>query len=103
VTHIWFVKSLPSRIGYMMDLSVRELEKILYYEAYIMIDPGNTSYQERDIITEEEYLELEESGKEFDARMGAEAVREILSRLDIEQVAIDLRAQVISPETERRP
>jgi len=94
VTHIWFVKSLPSRIGYMMDLSVRELEKILYYEAYIMIDPGNTSYQERDIITEEEYLELEESGKEFDARMGAEAVREILSRLDIEQVAIDLRAQV---------
>ncbi len=55
VTHIWFVKSLPSRIGYLLDLSVRELEKIIYYEAYIIIDPGNTSYQERDIITEEEY------------------------------------------------
>jgi len=94
VTHIWFVKSLPSRIGYLLDLSVRELEKILYYEAYIMIDPGNTSYQERDIISEEEYLDLEESGKQFDARMGAEAVRELLSRIDIEQVAIDLRAQV---------
>ncbi len=94
VTHIWFVKSLPSRIGYLLDLSVRELEKIIYYESYIMIDPGNTSYQERDIITEEEYLELEESGKEFDARMGADAVRELLSRMDIEQLAIDLRTQV---------
>nr|MBN2276362.1 DNA-directed RNA polymerase subunit beta' [candidate division Zixibacteria bacterium] len=94
VTHIWFVKSLPSRIGYMLDLSVRELEKIIYYEAYIMIDPGNTSYQERDIITEEEYMELEESGKEFDARMGADAIKELLSRIDIEEVAINLRAQV---------
>jgi len=94
VTHIWFVKSLPSRIGYLLDLSVRELEKILYYESYIIIDPGNTSYQERDILTEEEYLELDESGKKFDARMGADAVRELLARIDIEQVAIDLRAQV---------
>ena len=94
VSHIWFVKSLPSRIGYLLDLSVRELEKILYYEAYIMIDPGNTSYQERDIITEEEYLELEESGKEFDGRMGAEAIRELLGRIDVEELAISLRAQV---------
>ncbi|MEW5924962.1 MAG: DNA-directed RNA polymerase subunit beta', partial [Candidatus Zixiibacteriota bacterium] len=94
VTHIWFVKSLPSRIGYLLDLSVRELEKIIYYESYIMIDPGNTSYQERDIISEEEFLELEESGKEFDARMGADAVRELLSKIDVEQLAIDLRAQV---------
>jgi len=93
VTHIWFVKSLPSRIGNLLDCSVRELEKILYYESYIMIDPGNTSYHERDILTEEEYIELEESGKEFRAGMGAEAVREILSRMDMDEMSINLRAQ----------
>ena len=94
VTHIWYVKSLPSRIGNLIDLSVRELEKIIYYEAYIMIDPGNTPFQERDILSEEEYLELEESGKQFDARMGADAVRELLSRMDFDELAISLRAQV---------
>ncbi|UCD95697.1 MAG: DNA-directed RNA polymerase subunit beta' [Candidatus Zixiibacteriota bacterium] len=94
VSHIWFVKSLPSRIGYLLDLSVRELEKIIYYEAYIIIDPGNTSYQERDIISEEEYLELEESGKEFKAGMGADAIRDHLAKIDIEELAISLRAQV---------
>jgi DNA-directed RNA polymerase subunit beta' len=93
VTHIWFVKSLPSRIGHLLDLSVRELEKIIYYESYVIVDPGNTSYQERDIITEEEYQELIEGGKQFDARMGAEAVRELLGRLDIEELSINLRAQ----------
>jgi DNA-directed RNA polymerase subunit beta' len=94
VTHIWFVKSLPSRIGYLLDLSVRELEKIIYYESYIMIEPGNTSYQERDIISEEEYVELVESGKEFKAGMGAEAVHELLSAIDIDELAVNLRAQV---------
>ncbi len=93
VTHIWFVKSLPSRIGNLLDCSVRELEKILYYESYIIIDPGNTSYHERDILTEEEYIELEESGKEFRAGMGAEAVREILSQMDMDEISINLRAQ----------
>jgi DNA-directed RNA polymerase subunit beta' len=94
VTHIWFVKSLPSRIGYLLDLSVRELEKILYYEAYIIIDPGNTSYQERDIITEEDYNELVASGKEFKAGMGAEAVQQLLAKIDVEELAVSLRAQV---------
>ncbi len=94
VTHIWFVKSLPSRIGNLLDLSVRDLEKIIYYESYVMIDPGNTSYSERDIITEEEYIELEESGKEFRAGMGAEAVRELLSRMDLDEISVNLRAQV---------
>jgi DNA-directed RNA polymerase subunit beta' len=94
VTHIWFVKSLPSRIGCLLDLSVRELEKIIYYESYIMVDPGNTSYQERDIISEEEYIELEQSGKKFDARMGGEAIHKLLSMLDVEETAISLRAQV---------
>lgn len=94
VSHIWYFKSLPSRIGYLVDLSVRELERVLYYEAYIVIDPGNTSYKEKDIITEEEYRELVEAEKEFDARMGAEAIRELLKKIDIEDVSIQLRAQV---------
>ncbi len=93
VSHIWYFKSLPSRIGHLVDLSIRELEKILYYEAYLMIDPGNSSYQSGDVLTEEEFLDLEEAGKTFDARMGAEAVREILRQIDIEEVAITLRAQ----------
>jgi len=94
VTHIWFVKSLPSRIGYLLDLSVRELEKILYYEAYIIIDPGNTSYEERDIITEEDYNELIDSGKDFKAGMGAAAVQQLLAKIDVEELAVNLRAQV---------
>jgi DNA-directed RNA polymerase subunit beta' len=94
VSHIWYFKSLPSRIGYLLDLSVRELERILYYENYIMIDPGNTSYKEKDIITEEEYQELVSSNKEFDAGMGAEAVQKLLKKVDIEELSIALRAQV---------
>ncbi len=94
VSHIWYFKSLPSRIGHMLDLSVRELEKILYYEAYLMIDPGNSSFQEGDVLTEEEFMDLEEAGKEFDARMGAEAVRDLLAKIDIEEMVATLRAQV---------
>ncbi|MDH4157392.1 MAG: DNA-directed RNA polymerase subunit beta' [candidate division Zixibacteria bacterium] len=93
VSHIWYFKSLPSRIGHLLDLSIRELEKILYYEAYLMIDPGNSSYQRGDVFSEEEFLELEEAGKTFDARMGADAVRELLSKLDIDEMAVTLRAQ----------
>ncbi|UCC45760.1 MAG: DNA-directed RNA polymerase subunit beta' [Candidatus Zixiibacteriota bacterium] len=94
VSHIWYFKSLPSRIGHMLDLSIRELEKILYYEAYIMIDPGNSSYEVGDVVSEEEFQELEDAGKEFFAQMGAEAVRELLSRIDIDETVATLRAQV---------
>jgi len=94
VSHIWFFKSIPSRIGYLLDLSVRELERILYYESYIVLDPGNTHLKYKDIISEEEYMELEESGKEFVAKMGAEAILDLLTQLDVEELSISLRAQV---------
>ncbi|RKX25369.1 MAG: DNA-directed RNA polymerase subunit beta' [Candidatus Zixiibacteriota bacterium] len=94
VSHIWYFKSLPSRIGHMLDLSIRELEKILYYESYIMIDPGNSSYEQGDVITEEEYNELEEAGKQFEARMGADAVHGALAQIDIDETVATLRAQV---------
>ncbi|MEW6412176.1 MAG: DNA-directed RNA polymerase subunit beta' [Candidatus Zixiibacteriota bacterium] len=93
VSHIWYFKSLPSRIGNLLDISIRELEKILYYESYLIIDPGNTSYNEGDVISEEEFLDLEEAGKTFDARMGADAVREMLRKIDIDELAVTLRAQ----------
>ncbi len=93
VSHIWYFKSLPSRIGHMLDLSIRDLEKILYYEGYLMIDPGNSSFQIGDVLTEEEFFELEDAGKTFDARMGADAVRELLSQIDIDETAVTLRAQ----------
>ena len=93
VSHIWYFKSLPSRIGHLLDLSIRELERILYYENYIMIDPGNTSFDVGDVLNEEEFLDLEEAGKTFDARMGAEAVRELLKKIDIDELAVTLRAQ----------
>ncbi|MFQ5499737.1 MAG: DNA-directed RNA polymerase subunit beta', partial [Candidatus Zixiibacteriota bacterium] len=93
VSHIWYFKSLPSRIGHMLDLSIRVLEKILYYEAYLVLDPGNTSYAAGEVLTEEEFLELEEAGKTFVAKMGAEAVRDRLAQIDIDEVAVTLRAQ----------
>ena len=94
VSHIWYFKSLPSRIGNLLDLSVRELEKILYYESYIIIDPGNTPYGQGDIISEDEYNELEEAGKEFVAEMGAPAVMKLLATQDLDEQAVTLRAQV---------
>ena len=94
VSHIWYFKSLPSRIGHMLDLSIRELEKILYYESYIMIDPGNSSYEKGDVVTEEDFNELEGAGKQFDARMGADAVRELLKNIDIDEMVATLRAQI---------
>jgi len=94
VSHIWFFKSMPSRIGYLLDLSIRELERMLYYESYIVIDPGNTHLKYKDIISEEEYVELEEAGKEFVAKMGAEAILDLLKQVDVEELSISLRAQV---------
>src|SRR5437588_669245 len=78
--HIWFLKSLPSRIGLMLDMTLREIERVLYFEAFVVIDPGMTPMQRGQLLTDEMYLEaIEEHGDEFDARMGAEAVYELLA------------------------
>ncbi|HSG99358.1 MAG TPA: DNA-directed RNA polymerase subunit beta', partial [candidate division Zixibacteria bacterium] len=94
VSHIWYFKSLPSRIGNILNLSMRELERVLYYESYVMIDPGNSPFQKGDLLSEEDYLELEDSGKDFSAEMGAAAIQRLLADLDCEEEAINLRAQV---------
>jgi DNA-directed RNA polymerase subunit beta' len=93
VSHIWYFKGVPSRIGNMLAMSVRDLERVLYYESYIVIDPGDTPLEERQLITEDEHYELqEEYGDAFEADMGAGAVRKLLEAIDIEELSAELRA-----------
>ncbi len=93
VAHIWFLKGVPSRIGYVLDMSVRSLERILYYESHVIIDPGNTDLKFGDLIDDEKYNELLDKGFEFNAKMGGEAIRDLLSQVNIEEESINLRAQ----------
>src|SRR5512137_186127 len=82
--HIWFLKSLPSRIGLMLDMTLRDIERILYFEAFVVIDPGLTALERGQLLSEDQYLEaVEEHGDEFDARMGAEAIRELLRGINV--------------------
>jgi len=95
VAHIWFLKSLPSRIGLLLDKTLKELERVLYFESYIVLDPGLTSLDMYQVMTEEEYIEsFEEYGEEFRASMGAEAIREMLANIDLEEERQSLRAQI---------
>ncbi|MBT4482201.1 MAG: DNA-directed RNA polymerase subunit beta', partial [Candidatus Latescibacteria bacterium] len=94
VTHIWYLKSLPSRIAYLCGISVRKIEKVIYYEAYLVLDPGDTGKDIGEIISEDEYNELEEQGLTFRVGMGASAVKEFLSTMDIPELSADLRAKV---------
>ena len=94
-SHVWFFKGLPSRIGYLLDLSLRDLERILYFEAYVVLDPGSAPVKEREILGEERYRQLQQEypGK-FTAMMGAEAIRELLKRVHIESVCAELREKM---------
>ena len=101
--HIWFLKSLPSRIGLMLDMTLRDIERILYFEAYVVIDPGLTSLERGQLLTEEQYLQsVEEHGDEFDAKMGAEAVYELLKTIDLNQELIRLREEIASTNSETK-
>jgi DNA-directed RNA polymerase subunit beta' len=97
VAHIWFLKSLPSRLGMVLDMTLRDIERVLYFEAYVVVDPGMTPLKRCQIMTEDDYIaKLEEYGDDFIAFMGAEGVRELLRSIDInrdiEQLRIDLAA-----------
>ena len=84
VAHIWFLKSLPSRMGLLLDMTLREIERILYFEAYVVIDPGLTELERGKLLAEDAYLDaIEQHGDEFDARMGAEAIYELLKSVDL--------------------
>lgn len=103
VAHIWFLKSLPSRMGLMLDMTLREIERILYFEAYAVIDPGMTELERGQMLTEENYLEaIEQYGDEFEAKMGAEAIRELLKSIDIEAEVARLREEVPNTNSETK-
>nr|WP_113745053.1 DNA-directed RNA polymerase subunit beta' [Anaerobiospirillum thomasii] len=92
VAHIWFLKSLPSRIGLILDMKLRDIESVLYFESYVVTDPGMTELTDRQLLTEEQYMDaLEQYGDDFTAKMGAEAILEILQRMDLELEARSLR------------
>ncbi len=95
VAHIWFLKSLPSRIGLLLDVTLRDIERVLYFEAFVVIDPGMTTLERGRLLSDEAYLEaIEEHGDEFDARMGAEAVYELLKSIDLQAEARRLRGEL---------
>jgi DNA-directed RNA polymerase subunit beta' len=101
--HIWFLKSLPSRIGLMLDMTLREIERVLYFEAFVVIEPGMTSMQRGQLLTDELYLEaIEEHGDEFDARMGAEAVYELLKSIELPVEVIKVREEMASTSSETK-
>jgi DNA-directed RNA polymerase subunit beta' len=101
--HIWFLKSLPSRIGTLLDMTLKELEKILYFESYVVVDPGSTPLQPRELLSEARYRKAyEEYGDAFRAGMGAEAIRELLQKLEIDRLFVDLRAEMKEATSEAR-
>ncbi len=104
VAHIWFLKSLPSRIGTLLDMTLKELEKILYFESYVVVDPGTTPLQERELLSEARHRKLaEEHGPDaFRAGMGAEAIRELLKKLDVDKLFVDLRIEMKEATSEAR-
>ena len=95
VSHVWFFKGLPSRIGHLLDITLRDLERILYFEAYVVIDPGDSEYEPHQLLTEEQYRKVQEDhDPKFKARMGAEAIKELLKRADIHDLAEQLRVDM---------
>ncbi len=103
VAHIWFLKSLPSRIGLMLDMTLREIERILYFEAFVVVDPGMTPLERGQLLTDETYLEaIEQYGDEFDARMGAEAVRDLLISLDLDSEVAQVREDIAATNSETK-
>src|SRR6202045_4150446 len=103
VAHIWFLRSLPSRIGTLLDMTLKELEKILYFESYVVVDAGETTLQYRELLTERKYREAKEQFADgFKAEMGAEAIRTLLMQLELDKLSEDLRVEMKATASEAR-
>ncbi len=103
VAHIWYLKSLPSRMGLLLDMTLRDIERVLYFEAFVVIDPGMTTLEKNQILSDEQYLDaIEEYGDDFDARMGAEAVRELLKSINITKEIAHIREEMAGTESETK-
>ncbi len=102
VSHIWFFKGLPSRIGHLLDVTIRDLERVLYYESYITIDPGDTELEPKQLITEDTYLEMLEEGKKFEAKMGAQAIKDLLEQIELNALSTELRERIVGEKSMQR-
>ncbi|MEK6771125.1 MAG: DNA-directed RNA polymerase subunit beta', partial [Pseudomonadota bacterium] len=103
VAHIWFLKSLPSRMGLVLDMTLRDIERVLYFEAYVIIDPGMTPLEKATLLSEDAYLNaIEQYGDEFDARMGAEAIRDMLKSINLDEEAKRLRTELAETTSETK-
>jgi DNA-directed RNA polymerase subunit beta' len=105
VAHIWFLKSLPSRIGLLLDMTLKDLERILYFESYIVLDPGMTPLKDRQLLSEDDFLRAcDEYGQDsFTAMIGAEAIREILKGMNLAKIAEDLKVEIAQSKSELKP
>ena len=103
VAHIWFLKSLPSRLGMVLDMTLRDIERVLYFEAFVVVEPGMTPLNRAQLLTEDDYLaKVEEYGDDFDAVMGAEGIRELLRTLDVAQEVEKLRGDLETTNSEAK-
>src|SRR3569833_2161008 len=105
VAHIWFLKSLPSRIGLLLDMTLKDLERILYFEYYVVIESGISPLKERQLLSEDEFLKAQDEygADSFTAKIGAEALRDMLRALDLQKIAADLRVEIAEATTELKP
>ncbi|HWV83584.1 MAG TPA: DNA-directed RNA polymerase subunit beta', partial [Hyphomicrobiaceae bacterium] len=105
VAHIWFLKSLPSRIGLLLDMTLKDLERVLYFESYIVIEPGVSPFKEKQLLSEDQYhAAIEEHGADaFTAGIGAEAIREILTSMDLHKIKEEIRQEIAEATTELKP
>jgi DNA-directed RNA polymerase subunit beta' len=105
VAHIWFLKSLPSRIGQLLDMTLKELERVLYFESYIVLEPGLTALKPLQLLSEDEFVDAQDQYGEdtFTAGIGAEAIRELLTELDLEKLRDDLRVEIRESKSELKP
>jgi DNA-directed RNA polymerase subunit beta' len=103
VAHIWFFKAMPSRIGNLLDIKVSALDKVVYFQEYIVIDPGTTPLKEKQLLTEDEYRKARaQLGDSFEADMGAEAVKKMLTRLDLKTLSAELREELKTTRSKQR-
>jgi len=101
-SHVWFFKAMPSRMALVLNMGLRELEKVLYYEEYVVIDPGDTPLKKKELLTEDKYRKaVEESGSRFKAMIGAEGIRELLKEIDIDKTIVELKADLREQKSEQ--
>ena len=103
VAHIWYLRSLPSRLGMLLDISLKNIERVLYFESFIVVEPGLTDLERGQLLTDDQYLDaIEEWGDEFDARMGAEAIEELIKGMDLQVISAQLREELAATRSEAK-